>query len=206
MGAASMTIVYHAADAALANRIQNELGRELNSDDHLILILSPQAVEDSAIQNAIARALDQNKLIVPVLSRVTPLPKMIEHLEAVDFTEGYNLDALVRRLSAPENALHMKVHTPAVQVSNRRVAYVIAAIVLIMFLGGIYLVGVMDIQAPVEEYDTVETEIIQTRDFYIDSVLPRSTEDALNFQATVDAARPTLRPVLIATATAIAAQ
>jgi hypothetical protein len=134
------------------------------------------------------------------------LPKLIEHLEIVDFTQGYNREALVARFSEPASTLHMKVHTPATQVSNRRAAYVIAAIVLVMFLSGVYLVGVLGVQAPAEEYDLVETEIIQTRDYYIDSVLPRSTEDALNFQATVDASRPTLRPVLIATATAVAGE
>lgn len=201
-----MTIVYHAADSAVANRIQNDLPHNLNSENHLIVVLSPQAVEDSGIQNAIAKALDENKRIVPVLAHSTPLPNLIEHLKAVDFTKGYHLEALTARLSEPENAFHMKVHTPAVKNSNRRAGYAIAVIAVLMFLGGIYLVGVLGIQAPTEEYNNVETEIIETRNYYIDSVLPRSTEDALNFQATVDAARPTLRPFLIATATAAAGQ
>lgn len=201
-----MTLIYHAADAALANRLQNDLGRDSDNNDQLILILSPQAAADSGVQNAIIEALDQNKLIVPVLAQVTPLPKLIENLETVDFTGGYKLEKLKERLSAAPSRVHLKVRTPAVQVSNLRAAYVIAAIVMVMFLGGIYLVGVLGIQAPAREYNTVETEIVQTRNFYVDSVLPRSTEDALNFQATVDAARPTLRPVLIATATAIAGQ
>ncbi len=201
-----MTIINHRADAALATRIQNDLPRDLNSANHLIVILSPQAIEDSAVQNAIIEALDQNKLIVPVLAQTTPLPSLIENLEAVDFRGGYNLETLVQRLSTSDKNLHLKVHTPAVKNSNRRAAYVIAAIVLVMFVGGLYMVGVLGVQMPAEEYDTVETEIVQTRNFYVDSVLPRSTEDALNFQATVDAARPTLRPVLIATATAIAGQ
>jgi len=201
-----MTILYHQADAALASRLQNDLPRDLNNDSQIIAILSPQAVADSVIQNTINEALDQNKRIVPVLAQATALPKLIEHLEAVDFTKNYNLESLMAKLSAPTASLHMKVRTPAVNTSNRRAAYVIAAIVFVMFLGGIYLVGVMGIQAPTEEFNNVETEIIQTRDYYVDSVLPRSTEDALNFQATVDAARPTLRPILIATATAVAGQ
>lgn len=201
-----MTIIFHQSDAALAARIQNDLPRNLNADTNLIVTLSPKAVQDSAIQNAIVQALDQNRRIVPVLAQATPLPKLIEHIEPLDFTEGYPLDILIAKLSAPADSLHLKVRTPSVNNSNRRTAYVIAAVVLLMFLGGIYLVGVMGIQAPAEEFNNVETEIIETRDYYVDSVLPRSTEDALNFQATVDAARPTLRPVLIATATAIAGQ
>lgn len=201
-----MTIIYHAADAALANRLQKDLSKELNGDNNLIVILSPQASTDSAIQNALFQANDQNKRIVPVLARETALPSLIEHLEPVDFTKDYNLDTLIERLTAPADALHLKVRTPAVNTSNRRAAYVIAAVVFVMFLGGLYLVGVMGIQAPAEEFNNVETEIIQTRDYYVDSVLPRTTEEALNFQATVDAARPTLRPILIATATAVAGQ
>ena len=52
----------------------------------------------------------------------------------------------------------------------------------------------------------METEIIQTRNAYIDDALPRSTDDALNFQATIDAAAPTLRPLLVATASAVAGE
>jgi hypothetical protein len=102
-------------------------------------------------------------------------------------------------------ALHMKVRTPGVKASNRRTGYIVAAAAIVMFLLGLYGVGVLGIQRPEDEYEAVETEVILTRDSYINNALPRSTEDAANFQATVRAAAPTLRPILAATATSIAA-
>ena len=198
-----MTIIYNAADSTIANRLQQDLG---STENATIVILSPEAVADSAVQAAIIEAIDHNRRIVPVLARTTDSPTLIEHLTPVDFTRNYDVGALTTRLSSLANELHLKVRTPAVQQSNRRAAYVVAAIAVLMFVGGLYLVGVLGIQAPAEEYNYVETEIIMTRNFYVDSVLPRSTEDANNFQATVDAARPTLRPILIATATAVAEQ
>src|SRR5690606_15936689 len=108
------------------------------------------------------------------------------------------------RLSASSGELQMKVHTPKTVTGNRRVGLVVAFFAIVMFLAGIYGVGVMGLQAPADEYNAVETEIVQTRNAYIDAALPRSTEDAVNFQATVDGAAPTLRPMLVATATALA--
>lgn len=199
-----MKLIYHPSDSALAARLQADFAQRSDLAHAVVIVLSPQALNDGAVNMGMLEALDQNLPIIPVLAQPAALPRLIEHLEAVDFTKGYDRQALEARLRESTNDFHMKVRTPAVKASNRRAAWVVGIIALFMFLLGVYGVGVLGIRPPQEEYDLVETEIILTRDYYIDSALPRSTEDALNFPATVDAARPTLRPLLIATATAAA--
>lgn len=202
-----LKIIYHPADEALARRIEADLQREgeAGAADSVVVVVSAQANADPAVTRDIGAALDANRRVVPVLTQDVPLPKLIEHLTAVDFREGYNLEALGERLQSPD-ALHLRQLTPKVVASNRRAGVVVALVALVMFAVGLYLVGVLGVQAPTEEYDQVETEIILTRDYFVEQALPRSTEDAANFQATVDAARPTLRPVLVATATAVAGE
>ena len=77
-------------------------------------------------------------------------------------------------------------------------------LVLGMFLLSLLVLGGGMVGFPQEEYATVDADRIATRDYYIDSVLPRSTDDAASFPSTVEAAATALRPFLIATATAIA--
>ncbi|MBZ0294278.1 MAG: toll/interleukin-1 receptor domain-containing protein [Anaerolineae bacterium] len=197
-------VIYAPSDSEIAKRIEADFGSQPEQD--VILLVSPAANEDAQVRAALDQALDNNRRIIPVLVQAAPLPKSVEHLEAVDFTHGYNADLLRERLAEDDGIFHMKVHTSQVRSSNRRSGTVFALLAVLMFLMGLYLVGVLGVQAPADEYNYVETEIILTRDYYVDQALPRSTEDAANFQATVDSARPTLRPVLIATATAVAGE
>lgn len=197
-------LIYHPADSDIADRIQADLAQQSPADHVTIMLLSPQAVTDESVQAALEQALDSNQRIVPVLLKATPLPVLIEHLESVDFTRNYDFDRLLARLGPVPGELHLKVRTPAVIAANRRTAIIVAVFAVIMFLAALYGVGVLGIQAPTEEYDAIETKVIETRNAIIDGVLPHSTDDALNFEATVDRAAPTLRPLLVATATAIA--
>jgi hypothetical protein len=193
-----------AAGAALAEQIVQDLGGE-TADGPLIVVITEDAAADAAINAAIEAAQDRNRAIIPALAETAALPRSIEHLEPLDFREGYDRAALIDRLNAAGD-FHMKVLTPATRRANRRFALIFVALALLMFVAGLILVGVFGVQAPSDEYEQVETEIVLTRDYFVEQALPRSTEDALNFPATVDAARPSLEPVLIATATAQAQQ
>ena len=201
-----MEIVFNEADAALAQRIQRDAAAlpQLAGADALVVIVSAAALDDVTVRRRIEAARDRGQTIVPVLAQQVALPRLIEHLAPVDFSADYDFDALAARLQMPVDRLQMKVLTPTARAANRRAAVIFAVLALIMFALGLYGVGVLGLQAPAEEYNQVETEIILTRNSFIDEALPRSTEDALNFPATVEAARPTLRPLLIATATAAA--
>ncbi len=200
-----MEIVFNKADAALAQRLERDVqAQPALAADALVVIVSAAALADAAVQRRIEAARDQGETIVPLLAEPAALPRLIEHIAPVDFTAGYAFDALAQRLRAPAAPLQMKVLTPTARAANRRAAVIFAVLALAMFGIGLYMVGVLGLQAPAEEYNAVETEIILTRNGYIEAALPRSTEDALNFAATAAAAPPTLRPLLVATATAAA--
>jgi hypothetical protein len=202
------TIIYNAADEAVARQIEADVRADDRADiaQSVVVVVSPEAVGDRSVLAAIDEALDQNRHIVPVIARAAALPRPVEHLEPVDFTEAYDYEGLRARLSAAPGEFHMKVRTARVAAANRRAGLVVGVLALVMFIAGLYLVGVLGVQAPAREYAYVETEIVLTRNYFIDQALPRSTEDAVNFLATVEAARPTLRPLLVATATAAARQ
>jgi hypothetical protein len=199
-------LIFHPADRALAERIQADLARRgaEAQDRATIVLLSPSAAADPAIQQAITRAVDQERHIVPVLAAMTGLPGLIEHLEPLDFSTGYDLEALAARLNAEPSEMNLKVRTPQVMAANRRLGAIITLLAILMFVAALYAVGVLGIQAPREEYDAVETEVAATRSAIIEQALPRSTEDALNFEATLEQAAPSAQPALAATASAIA--
>ena len=200
------SLTYHPSDAALAARIEADLS-SLDLPGHIaVLVLSPEAEDDPEIQAAILRLVEQQQRIVPVLAKVVPLPKLIEHLEPLDFSQGYDHDALMASLEEAGEELPLRVRTPDVISANRRLAAVFALLAVLVFVIALYAVGVLGIQAPVDEYATVDAEVVETRNAIIDEVLPRSTEDAANFEATFERAAPTLRPILELTVTAQAGQ
>jgi len=203
-------VVNAPADAALAARLEADLqasGAPPVPAGLLVAVLSPAAISDPTVQAALEAALDAGRPILPVLAAPTPLPKLVDHLPSLDFSAGYNPAALrqaVEALAAPDAGLPLKVITPRVRRANRRIGYWLAALALFWFVTGLILVGVFGVQAPRREYDAVETEIVLTRDYYLERNQPRTTEDAANFPATLQAAPTAQRPFLVETATAIA--
>lgn len=196
------SLTYHPSDAALAEQIQADLSDLSLPENSSVIVLSPQAAADPEIDAAILRAVEQRQYIVPVLAQATPLPEMIEHLDALDFSQHYDPQALAEYLEAHPDRLQLKQRTPDVIAANRRLGIVVALAAVFVFVVALYAVGVLGIQAPVEEYATVDAEAGATIDAIIEAALPHSTEDAASFQATLDAAAPTARPILAATATA----
>ncbi|MBZ0303196.1 MAG: toll/interleukin-1 receptor domain-containing protein [Anaerolineae bacterium] len=201
-----VTIIYHPTDSELAGRIQSDLTQLAGDDQAVIVLISPQVTADAEVQAAIVSAIEQHQRVVPVLVKAAPLPRLIEHLGVVDFTKSYDFEQLAAVLANTPAPLQMKVRTPQTIAANRRTALIVAVFAVLMFLAALYAVGVLGLQAPAAEFAGVETEVVMTRNAYIDAALPHSTEDAANFQPTLDAAATALRPFLVATATAIAGQ
>ncbi len=217
MTQATLVLAYAAQDAALASRLEKDLQAkgytfksELSSDSHdmLIALISPASTADKMVEKSIIQALDSVQHIIPVQVATAPLPKLIDHLKPVDFTAAYALDALVEQittLSSPDARRPLKVLTPSVRRANRGTASWLAILAVIWFIIGIVLVGFYGIQAPREEYNNIDTEVAATIEGYVRQNLPHSTEEAINFPATVQAAPTSQRPLLIATATAMVA-
>ena len=57
-------------------------------------MLSPAALAIKALQAALIKALDLSLHIVPVMAQPVKLPKLIDHLDVVDFSDGYDFAAL----------------------------------------------------------------------------------------------------------------
>jgi hypothetical protein len=192
-------LIYAAQDGALAERIERDFQ---DVSGQVIVILSPAAAQDEQVQAAINQSLDKGERLIPVLAAPTPLPEIIEHLEPVDFSVRYDADALRARLT--DAGTPMKVRTPAVRKLNRFDGYFMLAVVLFCFVVGLFFVAGGVIRNPDAEYAAVETEIVLTRNYYVDANLPHSTQEAAEFASTVQAAPTALRPFLSATATAVA--
>lgn len=213
----TIRIVNTPGDAALAARLRDDLegaGYTLaeipapGAEHLLAAVLSPAANADADVQAAITAALDAGQHIIPVLAKTAPLPRLIDHLAALDFSENYDTAALLAyaaALTAPGARRPLKVITPRVRQSNRRIGAWLGGLALLWFIIGLILVGVYGLQAPREEFNMVDTLEAATVQSAISRSLPRTTEDAANFPMTVQAAPTAQRPLLEATATALVA-
>ncbi len=212
-----ITLTYHTQDSVLANRLTQDLKAKgysisdtLTTDKSniLVVITSPASNSDATIQNTITQAFDNGQHVVMVNAQPTAVSKLTNHLKALDFSNGYPLPALLdhlKVLSSPEAGLPLKVLTPKARAKNRGFGIWLTVIVLAWFIVGLVVVGFFGLQAPVEEYNTVDTEVAATVASIVQKNLPHSTDEALNFPATVQAVPTAQRPILMETATALVA-
>lgn len=215
-----ITVAYAPADAALGAQIERDLaqagwqlsetiqrGSERVSDSLLVVLISPQSKTE--VEPKIIEALDQHIHILPVLLGSVTLPKLINNLLPLDFSEGrYSFEALqaaITALTSPDAPRPMMALTPAKRRANQQAGLILAIPVLVMFAAGIYLVGVLGVQFPQADFDIQETARVEQRNTLIgptlDAVLPKTTSDALAFETTVQALPTRLRDFAGATAT-----
>lgn len=202
-----VNIIYAAQDGELAAQIERDVQAAGLAETYAnvsVVILSPSAAGDQHIQAALINALDRGQRLIPVLVAPTPLPELIEHLMPVDYSAGYDFASLHAQITAPGTP--MKVRTPVVRRANRLIGYVLVALAVLWFLIAVIFIAGGVIGRPDEEFDAVETQIVLTRNYYVDVNLPRSTQEAVEFASTVQAVPTALRPILSATATALAGQ
>lgn len=206
---AMLTIAYHDSDSELAGRLQRDLHKaHVEPEKPLLLVLvSPDSVTDSSVQEAIGQAQRGKHAIVAVQVKATPLPIGLGDVPLVNFTGGYHLDALLAEIM---QTVPMKyaVRTGRLNASNRTAILVITILAVAMFVLSLLLIGGGMIGFPNEEYNAVDTEAAVTRDAQIRPTLaliePRTTDDAANFAPTVEALSTFVRPFARMTATAIA--
>ncbi len=212
-----ITLAYDPQDSALANRLSKDLTAQGFSiseklvpgkENMLVAFASPSSNKNSSVQDVITQAFDNGQHVVIVNAQTAPISKFINHLKTFDFVNGYplaDLIAQIKLLTSPQAGLPLKVLTPKTRVKNRGIGLWLTIIVLMSFIVGLVLVGFFRLQAPVEEYNTVETEVAATVANIVSKNLPHSTEDAINFPATVKAVTTAQRPLLVASATALVA-
>ncbi len=211
-----VTLIYAQPDSKLAARIRADLetaGASVHTSVQpgrealLVVLLSPAARDDDSVQQAIIAALDNGQHIVPLLAAPVELPRLIDNLEPLDFTEQYEPARLLERLerlSRSDAPPPLVALTPARRAANRRSALFFSFFALLSFIAALVLIAGLGYGPPEEEFASVETQIFLTRNYFIDNALPRTTEEAASFSATLERARPSVQPYLALTATAIA--
>ena len=214
-----LKIITSSSDAHVAQRIREDFtaaGYQIDEGtpvrgDVVLLLVSPTAFADKDFMARLDQALDLSLHIIPVASLPLTLPDLIGHLEVLNFSDGYDFEALKARVDQAPSPLTMRVLTPTVKRSNRRVGIVLGLVAVFVFVVGLIAVGVFHLQAPVEEYNGIDTMVALTRDILAApqlqiyaEFLPRSTEDAANYIPTLLAVPSPYRPLVAMTATAVA--
>ncbi|MBL8131806.1 MAG: hypothetical protein JNL42_08110 [Anaerolineae bacterium] len=213
-------VVTRAENSERARRIGDELRQmgfsvesgEPARGDVVVAVLGGSDASDVLPQ--VVSALDLGLHIVVARLEPFTVPKLIDHLQvidvaALDFRE--RLQTQVEAMTSGALPYAMRVRTPKVKRSNRSAGIVVGGLALMMFIVGVIGVAVFGIQAPQEEYDAVDTEVALTRDYfagpellYFSTWLPRSTEDAMNYEATLQQLPTAYRPLMGLTVTAYA--
>ena len=202
-----LQIIYHEQDAQIAQTIQQDMADTPVRLDHkiILVLLSPSAVQDSTIQSEIAQAQKgDNNLLVLVLLHRTIVPESLKDAEILDLTKKYDKSKLVTFIKRVDITRDRRTN-------NRRLLFVIGGFVLAMFIIGFVSISAGIVAFPVDEYATenaIRDEQVATIVApQIEELRPRTTEDALNFQVTLDAVRnDDLLPFIEGTATAIPQQ
>lgn len=183
--------------------VQAEGGTPQKGDVVVAVLGAP---DSGAVPDSVLKALDLSLHMVIVRTESFQLPKLINHLTAIDLasaTYREELVAALQTLSAPDAGLALKVLTPNTKRSNRSAGVIVAIIAIFMFAVGIYGVAVLNLEAPQDEYAAVDTAAAMTIQFYVgpelqyfSTWLPRSAEDEANFEATLQQLPTAYRPLM----------
>ena len=117
----------------------------LHQCGRFIIVLSPAAVASKQVRGELQTALDENKLVVPVLYRASPLPRQLRLIQNVDFSKhGLNnehaIDQLAQCMRESQDAsAHDEVPHPQIGVKRNRLLALVAALSSIaLLLGGFW--------------------------------------------------------------------
>ncbi|MGB7337663.1 MAG: hypothetical protein WBC91_02140 [Phototrophicaceae bacterium] len=201
-----LQIIYHEQDADIAQKIQNDIAETSLRLDHpiVLVLLSPTAVLDSAIQAEIEQSKQKNNLLAPIMLHQTTVPDALKDAEILNLTKKYDkvkLITFIKRMDITRDQ----------RKNNQRLLFVIGGLVLTMFVIGFASIAAGIVAFPVDEYATEnairDQQVATLVAPDIEELRPRTTEDALNFQLTLDAVRnDDLLPFIEGTATAIPQQ
>lgn len=195
-------ITYSPDQQPLAERIRDDLSeRTLLPVPLLIVLVSRQSNADAHVQAEIEKAMAKSLPVLPILIEDIALPAALAEERALDFSGGYDPDGLLRRLAK-------LTRTPQdVRRANRRALTIVGGIAILMFGVALIAMAAGLVAFPVAEYNEEATFQAQWIGGLIGQTLehvqPRSTEDALHFPATHEAAPTRLFLYIRETATAL---
>jgi len=197
-----LNITYAPSEAELAEKLQNDLGQaafELENN-FLIVLVAPESSSEETVEKAIKDALAEGHKVVPFMVRDAAVPQPIRNMPVFNMKNNYKINKVVDYLKKVDQGERIK--------SNNQAFLFLGIIVLIVFT--LSMIGLASglVAFPRDEYDAAIATENAARDALIQPTLdvwqPRSTEDAENFPATVEAVGTRYRSFVIMTATAIA--
>ncbi|MCA9888147.1 MAG: toll/interleukin-1 receptor domain-containing protein [Anaerolineae bacterium] len=201
-----LDIAFSPAQSELAQQLQNALAssRRLTALDKatLLVLATPQSLQDGEVQQAINRAKKVGKNIIPLVIEPASVPEDISlhtlDLTDADFSQKNTINRIVNHV------LHAQI-TRQTRQRNWLLLALIGTAAVIVFFWAVTSLTDGTIGFPVDEYATEnaarETMIATLVHPTLDGLQPRTTEDAANFPATVEAASTRDRGFLEATAT-----
>jgi hypothetical protein len=90
-------------DVIPGQRWDHAVEEALQRCDGLLAVLSPDSVASQNVMDEVSYALEEGKLMVPLLLRPTSMPFRLRRVQYLDFTPGYDR-GLVQLLKALDNA------------------------------------------------------------------------------------------------------
>jgi hypothetical protein len=197
-----LNIAYAPGDAQLAERLQQDL-TQAGLDVHnplLLVLVSSDSVRDVSVRQAVASAADQGHVVALLLVQNVALPDAWRGYRRTKLPEDYNV-----------NTLRVFINRADVSPGKRRTnnRLLLGALLLVLLIVGVsaWAIATDVVAFPVEEYMTenaAREQMIQELVFpTLDAWQPRTTEDAINFPLTVEAANTRNAPLLMMTATAL---
>ena len=195
-------ITYSAEQKQLAELIRDDISAAFPASPPLLIVLvSAQSIHDPAVIAEIEGARQKGLPLLPILAENVQLPQALEFEKPLNFAAGYQREAIVRRLS------QLTMTGADLRQANRRALIVIGAIALLMFSVAIFAMATGLVAFPVAEYNEEATFQAQWINGLIRETLeyvqPRSTQDAVNFESTLEAAPTRLYYYVRGTATAL---
>ena len=198
-----INITYAPNDAHTAEQIQKDLSAANLRLDHdmLIVLVTPDSVSDDTVEHAIVTAQAEGHVIIPLILRKATLPASISQLPALKQLSGYRKQPLMQFIQQADLGEETRA-------GNRRLLLFVGAAALSMFIISLGAIGSGFVAFPEDEYATEnairEQQINTIVAPQIEGLRPRTTQDAENFQTTLEAvSNEDLLPFIIGTATAI---
>ncbi|MCY4064678.1 MAG: hypothetical protein OXG53_20120 [Chloroflexi bacterium] len=195
-------ITYSRDQQPLAERIRDDLSEGILLPVPLLIVLvSRQSNADPHVQAEIEKAMAKSLPVLPILSEDIALPSALTDLRALDFSGGYDREGLRRRLARLTRTPH------DLRRANRRALTIVGGIAALMFGIAVIAMAAGLVAFPVAEYNEEATFQAQWIGGLIGQTLehvqPRTTEDALHFPVTHEAAPTRLYLYIRETATAL---
>ncbi|MDE2855204.1 MAG: hypothetical protein OXN88_13615 [Chloroflexota bacterium] len=196
-------ITYSREQKPLAEAIRDDLAETYQlSRPLLIVLVSTASNADPHVTAEIERARSEGAHIVPILTENSALPAALAGRRPLNFSAGYDRARLLKRLA------QVTMTPEDIRRANRRALALIGGLAALVFLIAVIAISSGAVAFPVAEYNEEATFQAQWVDGLIRETLefvqPRSTEDALNFPATQEAAPTRLYLYIRETATALA--